>query len=195
MLEIIFINYRRADDLDAAGRLYDALDSAFTRAGIFIDVDNVAAGSNFASEIVNRVNQSEQHLDLLSFATGDGVGLGLCNRAGLVASGFVNGARDLACGRVWAALRLERAGLAVVLAREVDHRAFFGHSVAWLRERAMIFPQLFAAGANIAVALRIEGEVGSRERAPSVRAALSISFTCGSIPRSSTSHPIISAEP
>src|ERR1700722_15195376 len=138
---------------------------------------------------------SEQHLDLLSFATGDGVGLGLCDCAGLVASGFVNGARDLACGRVWAALRLERAGLAVVLAREVDHRAFFGHSVAWLRERAMIFPQLFAAGANIAVALRIEGEVGSRERAPSVRSALSISFTCGSIPRSSTSHPIISAEP
>jgi RecA-family ATPase len=25
-----------------------------------------------------------------------------------------------------------------VFAREVDHRAFFGHSVAWLRERAMI---------------------------------------------------------
>ena len=71
------------------------------------------------------LQMSEQHLDLLSFATGDGVGLGLCNRAGLVASGFVNGARDLACGRVWAALRLERAGLAVVLAREVDHRTFF----------------------------------------------------------------------
>src|SRR6476646_5112058 len=64
------------------------------------------------------LQMSEQHLELLSLATGDGVGLGLCNRAGLVASGFV-GARDLACGRVWAALRLERAGLAVVLAREV----------------------------------------------------------------------------
>ena len=33
------------------------------------------------------------------------------------------------------------------------------------------------------------------ERAPSVRSDLSISFTCGSIPRSSTSHPIISAGP
>jgi hypothetical protein len=30
----------------------------------------------------------------------------------------MNGARDLACRRVWAALGLERAGLAVVLARE-----------------------------------------------------------------------------
>jgi hypothetical protein len=52
----------------------------------------------------------------------------------------------------------------------------------------MIFPQLFAARANIAVALWIEGEVGSREREPSVRSDLSISFTCGSIPRSSTSY-------
>ena len=37
---------------------------------------------------------SEEHLDLLSFATRDGVGLGLCDRAGLVTSGFMNGARD-----------------------------------------------------------------------------------------------------
>src|SRR5580692_4830461 len=71
----------------------------------------------------------------------------------------MNGARDLACRRVRAARGLERARLTVVLAREVDHRAFFGHSVAWLRERAMIFPQLFAAGADVKVALWIEGEV------------------------------------
>ena len=64
------------------------------------------------------LQMSEQHLDLLSFATGDGVGLGLCSRAGLVASGFVNGARDLARRNVRAAFWLERAGLAVVLARE-----------------------------------------------------------------------------
>src|SRR5580704_2221605 len=77
----------------------------------------------------------------------------------------MNGARDLACRRVWAARGLERARSAVVLAREVDHRAFFGHSVAWLREQAMIFPQLFAAGADIAVALWIEGEVAARKGA------------------------------
>ena len=59
----------------------------------------------------------------------------------------------------------------------------------------MIFLQLFAGGTDIEVAFWIEGEVGSREKVPSVRSDLSIRFTCGSIPRSSTSHPIISAEP
>ena len=53
----------------------------------------------------------------------DGVGLGPCDRTGLVTSGFMNGARDLACRNVRAAPGLERAGLAVMLAREVDHRA------------------------------------------------------------------------
>jgi hypothetical protein len=38
--------------------------------------------------------------------------------ADLIASGFVNGARDLGYMRVWAALGLERAGLAAVPARE-----------------------------------------------------------------------------
>src|ERR1700735_2666837 len=71
----------------------------------------------------------------------------------------------LRAGAFWAALWLERAGVAVVLAREVDHRAFFGHSVARLRKRAMIFPQLFAARANIAVARWIEGEVAARKGA------------------------------
>ena len=50
--------------------------------------------------------------------------IGLCDRTGLVTSGFMNRARDLACGRVRAAFRLERAGLTVALAREVDQRAF-----------------------------------------------------------------------
>jgi hypothetical protein len=36
---------------------------------------------------------SEEHLDFLSFSTRDGVGLGLGDRTGLVASGFVNGSR------------------------------------------------------------------------------------------------------
>src|SRR5271169_5926227 len=104
---------------------------------------------------------SEEHLDLLSFATGDGVGLGLCDCAGLVASGFMNGARDLARGHVRAAFWLERAGVAVVLAREVDHRAFFRHPGPRFRERAMVLLELFAGGANIAVALWIEGEVSA----------------------------------
>ena len=107
----------------------------------------------------------------------------------------MNGARDLACRNVRAALRLERAGLAVLLARKVDHRAVLRQPAAWLGESAVVFPQLFAPGADIKIALWIEGEVGSREKVPSVRPPLSIRFTCGSIPRSSTSHPTISAEP
>ena len=75
---------------------------------------------------------SEEHLDLLSFATRDGVGLGLCDRTGLVASGFMNRARDFACRNVQAALGLERAGLAVLLARKVDHRAVLRQPVARL---------------------------------------------------------------
>ena len=64
----------------------------------------------------------EEHLDLLSFATRDGVGLDLGDRARLIASGFMNGACDFACRNVQAALGLERADLAVMLAHEVDHR-------------------------------------------------------------------------
>jgi hypothetical protein len=60
---------------------------------------------------------SEEHLNLLSFSTRDGVGLGLGDCPRLVASAFMNGSRDLACRRVRAALGLKRAGLAVVLAR------------------------------------------------------------------------------
>ena len=41
---------------------------------------------------------SEEHLDLLSFATCDGVGLGLLDRPGLVASGFVNESAILRAG-------------------------------------------------------------------------------------------------
>jgi hypothetical protein len=106
----------------------------------------------------------------------------------------MNGARDFEFRDVRAALGLECVGVAVLLAREVDYRVFFCHPVAWLGESAVVLPQLFATGANIKVVLWIECEVASGE-GPSMRSALSIRFTCGSIPRSSTNHPIISAEP
>ena len=44
----------------------------------------------------------------------------------------MNGARDFACRNVRAALGLERAGLAVMLACEVDHRAVLREPVAGL---------------------------------------------------------------
>ena len=77
----------------------------------------------------------------------------------------MNGARDLACGRVRAAFRLERAGLTGALAREVDQRAFLRQPVAWLGESAVVFSKLFAARADIEVAIWIEGEVAAGERA------------------------------
>jgi hypothetical protein len=60
-------------------------------------------------------------------------------------------------------IRLERAGLAVLLARKEDHRAVLCHPVAWLVESAVVFPQLFGAGADIKIELQIEGEVAARE--------------------------------
>jgi hypothetical protein len=67
----------------------------------------------------------KEQLDPLSLAARDGVGLGLGDRTDLVTSGFMNGARDFACRNVRAALGLERAGLAVALAHEVDQRVVF----------------------------------------------------------------------
>jgi hypothetical protein len=75
----------------------------------------------------------------------------------------MNGAGDFVCGHVRAALGLERAGLTVALAREVDHRAVLRQPVAWLGESAMIFLQLFAGGTDIEVAIWIEGEVAARK--------------------------------
>src|SRR5664279_2723441 len=62
-----------------------------------------------------------------------------------------------------AALWLERAGPAVLLARKVDHRPVLCQPVAWLDESAVVFPQLFAAGADIEVAHWIECEVAAGE--------------------------------
>src|SRR5579863_3827062 len=75
----------------------------------------------------------------------------------------MNGARDFACRNVRTALGLERAGLAVLLARKVDHRAVLGQPVARLGESAVVFLELFAAGADIKVAFLIEGEVAAGE--------------------------------
>jgi hypothetical protein len=49
----------------------------------------------------------------------------------------MNGARDLACGHVRAAFGLGRAGVAVVLSREVEERAVLHQVVARLGERAV----------------------------------------------------------
>jgi hypothetical protein len=43
----IFINYRRGDDPQAAGRLFDRLQDIFEPQQLFLDVDNIAPGLDF----------------------------------------------------------------------------------------------------------------------------------------------------
>src|SRR3984885_12260209 len=114
------------------------------------------------------LQMSEEHLDLLSFSTRDGVGLGLGDRAGLVTSGFMNGSRNLACKHIRTALGFEHAGVAVVLSGAIADRAVPRDPLARRGERTAIFPQLFAPGADIEVAFGIECEVAAGES--SVRA-------------------------
>ena len=106
----------------------------------------------------------EQHLDLLPLSARDRVGCRLGDGSGLVASRFMNGATNLACGHVRTAFRLERAGVAVVLSGEVEERTGLRQALARLGEVAVILLQLFAAGADINVGFRIVGEVGTRKR-------------------------------
>ena len=54
-----------------------------------------------------------------------------------------------------------------MLARKVDHRAVLGQPVAWPGESAAVFLELFAAGADIKVALRIVADSGHAGTLPS----------------------------
>ena len=55
----IFISYRRDDSSSAAGRIYDRLDSHFSANRIFIDVDNLDLGVDFAEEIEKNVGSCD----------------------------------------------------------------------------------------------------------------------------------------
>jgi len=55
----IFISYRRDDASGHAGRLYDALESHFGRASVFMDVDTIRLGSDFAQVIEQAVAQCD----------------------------------------------------------------------------------------------------------------------------------------
>ena len=47
----IFISYRRDDASHAAGRLYEYLAQKFPRSRIFMDIDNLDPGEDFAEAI------------------------------------------------------------------------------------------------------------------------------------------------
>jgi TIR domain len=51
----VFISYRRDDTAGYAGRLYDALTAHFGRDQVFIDVDSIRAGQNFADVIEEKI--------------------------------------------------------------------------------------------------------------------------------------------
>jgi TIR domain len=55
----IFISYRRQDTSDVAGRLYDRLADRFGEARVFMDVDTIELGVDFAEVITSAVGTCE----------------------------------------------------------------------------------------------------------------------------------------
>lgn len=62
----IFISYRREDAIGHAGRLYDRLVKQFGESNVFIDVDNIPAGSDFAQVIRAAVSSCRVLLVIIS---------------------------------------------------------------------------------------------------------------------------------
>jgi len=124
----------------------------------------------------------------------DDIGVGLCDVPGHVAGAFVDRAQDLAGRRVGAALRFQRAGVAVELAGAVAHEAFGVDTVATNAERAPILVKLLAARTGVEIAAVIIAEVGAAEGAVAALGFVEDRI-CGSIPRSCTSQARFSAEP
>ena len=61
----IFINYRRDDAQDAAGRLYDRLEQEFPAEKLFMDVDRLGAGVDFVDELRLQVAQCDVFLAIM----------------------------------------------------------------------------------------------------------------------------------
>jgi TIR domain len=55
----IFISYRRDDDQNAAGRLYDRLTMHIPKEQIFFDVDNIPPGAHFLKAIKESVGSCD----------------------------------------------------------------------------------------------------------------------------------------
>ena len=61
----IFINYRREDSLDAAGRLHDRLAQTFGDKNIFMDIEDIPAGVDFAKYLSDQVTASRVFLAVI----------------------------------------------------------------------------------------------------------------------------------
>src|ERR1700733_7611931 len=106
----------------------------------------------------------EQHLDFLSPATGLHVlrscGVRTCHVAGV----FVQIPRDLAGKSVRAALWFESAGVAIQFAGAIESCALGCDAASGNGVGASELDKLFARGADVTVAFRVEGKVGAGER-------------------------------
>jgi hypothetical protein len=61
----IFINYRRDDTAATAGRLHDALEQAFGRDDLFMDVDSIPPGEEFAEYLKSKVDKCDIFLCII----------------------------------------------------------------------------------------------------------------------------------
>src|SRR5689334_16168283 len=61
----IFINYRRGDDPGNTGRLFDQLEAVFPREQLFMDVDSIPPGRNFARYLQEQVAQCDVLLAII----------------------------------------------------------------------------------------------------------------------------------
>lgn len=65
MTKLIFINYRREDAQSAAGRLFDMLELQLGPDQIFLDVDNISPGKDFAEELSLQVSKCDVFLAVI----------------------------------------------------------------------------------------------------------------------------------
>jgi hypothetical protein len=61
----IFISYRREDSSHFAGRLFDSIKEALPRAGVFMDVDSIGFGEDFADVLNERLKSCEAVLVII----------------------------------------------------------------------------------------------------------------------------------
>jgi hypothetical protein len=128
----------------------------------------------------------EQHLDALAVTARSLEGLGLAKGTSDVAGVFMDAARDLARRFLRAALPLECAYVAIVLACSVEQLIVI-HDLAGRREDLAR-----RAGVDVALLSKVKS---SREKVPSSRLDLSITGICGAIFLSLTSQLSIAADP
>jgi hypothetical protein len=72
MSGIVFINYRRSDAADIAGRLFDRLEQEFSRDQLFFDVDSIPPGKDFVAYLNKQVEACDVLLAVVGPSQLDG---------------------------------------------------------------------------------------------------------------------------